>query len=303
MNLEFKPVEASDLSKIEQYYALRPNRTCDSVVLDSYLWREYYDTRFAVCDEKALLWKMNDKGEDFAAMPLCREEDLPHYFYLMEQYFNEVLKKPHQIYLADEEAVKALNLDPARYYVEELVDLKDYLYDGQALRTLAGKKLHKKKNHLNGFLREYEGRYEYRTLCCSDRYDVWHFLSHWRDQKGDEVEEHLDFEVRGIHEILKNCSDLSVRMAGVYIDGALQAFTIGSYNKNQDMAIIHIEKANPEITGLYQFINQQFLLHEFPDVKLVNREDDLGIEGLRKAKMSYNPVDFARKYRVKQIWK
>ena len=65
--------------------------------------------------------------------------------------------------------------------------------------------------------------------------------------------------------------------------------------------MIHIEKANPEIRGMYQFINQQFLLHEFPEVPLINREDDLGIEGLRKAKMSYSPLDFARKYEERQI--
>ena len=77
-------------------------------------------------------------------------------------------------------------------------------------------------------------------------------------------------------------------------------FGEGSYNVREKMAIIHIEKANPEIRGLYQFINQQFLINEFPDAVLVNREDDLGLEGLRKAKMSYNPVGFARKYRVIQ---
>lgn len=114
------------------------------------------------------------------------------------------------------------------------------------------------------------------------------------------MDEHLDPEVEGIHEILKNCSDLNVRMGGVYVDGKLQAFTIGTFNSLENMAIIHIEKANPEMRGLYQFINQQFLINEFPDVTLVNREDDLGLEGLRKAKMSYNPVGFARKYYVEQ---
>ena len=84
------------------------------------------------------------------------------------------------------------------------------------------------------------------------------------------------------------------------MDGKLEAFTIGSYNFYENMAVIHIEKANAQMRGLYQFINQQFLINEFPDVKLVNREDDLGLEGLRKAKMSYNPVGFARKYYVEQ---
>jgi len=235
------------------------------------------------------------------AMPMCEEEDLPNYFYEMVEYFNKVLKRPLRIYLADEEAVEYLKLKESEdFIVTEQEDLKDYLYDGNAMRTLSGKKLHKKKNHLNAFLKEYEGRYEFRRLCCSDRDDVWKFLDKWRLQKGDDVEDHLDYEVEGIHEILKNCSCLNVRMAGVYIDGRLEAFTIGSYNPLEDMAIIHIEKANPEIRGLYQFINQQFLVHEFPQVKLVNREDDLGQEGLRHAKMSYNPCGFARKYLVEQ---
>ena len=142
----------------------------------------------------------------------------------------------------------------------------------------------------------------YRRLCCADRGDVWKLLDRWREEKGEEVEEHLDYEVRGIHEILKNCSRLNVRMSGVYIDGHLEACTIGSYNPLEQMAVIHIEKANPEIRGLYQFINQQFLIEEFPEAVLINREDDLGFEGLRKAKLSYNPIDYARKYQVEQIW-
>ena len=68
------------------------------------------------------------------------------------------------------------------------------------------------------------------------------------------------------------------------------------------MAVIHIEKANWEYNGLYQFINQQFLIHEFPDALLVNREDDVGLPGLRKSKMSYNPIGFARKFNVEQKW-
>ena len=127
---------------------------------------------------------------------------------------------------------------------------------------------------------------------------------HWleRQQKVESYENEisLDYEVAGIHDILKNCSAFNVPMAGVYIDGELKAFTVGSLNERENMAVIHIEKANPEINGLYQFINQQFLIQEFPEVTLVNREDDLGQEGLRHAKMSYNPCGFARKYLVQQ---
>jgi hypothetical protein len=303
MNLQFKPIEAEDIKKITPFYALRPNRTCDSVYLDSFIWRNYYHVKYAISDDKALLFLMEKDGEPFSAMPMCREEDLPHYFQEMVDYFNQVLKKPLRIYLADEEAINFLKLDPEKFEVTEQEDLKDYLYNGDAMRTLAGKKLHKKKNHLNSFLREYEGRYEYRTLCCSDRDNVLEFLDEWWENKVEAAEfvRQLDYEVMGIHDILKNCSVLNVRMAGVYIDGTLKAFTIGTYNPFENMAVIHIEKADPNVKGLYQFINQQFLIHAFPENPvLINREDDVGMEGLRKAKMSYYPIDFARKYGVVQ---
>lgn len=300
MSLEFRPIRAEDIEKLTPYYGLRPNKTCDSVVLDSFLWKDYYCVKAAVSDGKAIQWLLGAEGKESSAMPICREEDLSHYFYEIAEYFNEELKKPLLINLADEEAVLALNLDPEKYEITEAEDLKDYLYDGDAMRTLSGKKLHKKKNHLNAFMKDYEGRYEYRKLGSEDRYDVWNFLTKWRNTKGEEVEEHLDYEVEGIHEVLKNNEILKVRMAGIYIDGQMEAFTIGSFNQRENMAIIHIEKANPEIRGLYQFINQQFLIHEFPTAAIINREDDLGLEGLRHAKMSYNPIGFARKYIVRQ---
>ena len=302
-DLKFKPVEAEDMKLLAPYFGLRPNKTCDSVPLDSFIWRKYYHVQYAIHENKALLWLMREGGIMHSAMPLCKEEDLKKYFDMTVEYFNQVLHIPLKIYLADEEAVEYLHLKESDdFVVTEQVDLKDYLYDGEAMRKLSGKKLHKKKNHLNAFLKEYEGRYEFRRLCCSDRDDVWHFLDRWRAGKGDEVEQHLDYEVEGIHEILRQCLELDIRMSGVYIDGKLEAFTIGSYNPAENMAVIHIEKANPEIRGLYQFINQQFLIEEFPEAVLINREDDLGLEGLRKAKLSYNPIDYARKYQVEQIW-
>lgn len=302
MSLEFRKIEADDIDKLTPFYGLRPNKTCDSVFLDSFLWREYYQVRYAISDGKAVQWLMEEDGVMHSAMPICREEDLPHYFGEMVTYFNHELNRPFKIYLADEEAVEYLKLkENPGFEVKEQEDLKDYLYDGDALRSLSGKKLHKKKNNLNNFIKSYDGRFEYRRLACSDRSDVWALLDSWRESKGEEVEDHMDYEVEGIHEILRNCGSLQIRMGGVYIDSQLQAFTIGSYNAFENMAVIHIEKANPEIRGLYQYINQQFLIHEFPDVPLINREDDLGIEGLRKAKQSYNPSGFARKYLVRQI--
>ena len=301
MNLEFKEITVEDSPLMMPYYNMRKNNTCDSVFLESFIWKEFYNVRYAIWENRALLWLMEYNGKCFSAMPLCKEEDLPDAFHAIEQYFNEELGYPLVINLADEYAVKYLNLPEEKYFVKEQEDSRDYLYLGESLRKLSGKKLHKKKNRLNVFLRQYEGRFEYRTLGCDDKDDMWKFLDRWRIQKGEDQEEHLDYEVRGIHDILRNCCELNIHMGGIYVDGRLEAFSVGSYNKIEDMAVIHIEKANPEIPGLYQAINQMFLLNEFPNVQWVNREDDMGLEGLRKAKMSYNPADFARKYLVEQL--
>ena len=88
---------------------------------------------------------------------------------------------------------------------------------------------------------------------------------------------------------------LNLRCGLLYIDGSLEAFSIGE-KFDDNMAIIHIEKANPDLQGSYALINREFVRHEWSDVKYINREEDMGIEGLRKAKLSYNPVCLLEKY-------
>lgn len=304
MNLEFKKLKAEDMRMLAPYFSLRPNKTCDSGFLDSFLWSDYYQVEYCCVDQKAVLWKMEFEGEVYSAMPLCKEEDLAYYFQLSQQYFNEVLNLPYKISLADEEAVKFLKLEEnPDYFVVEKEDAKDYLYDAEELRTLPGKRFHKKKNLVNKFKREYEGRWEYRRMLCEDKTILWQFLEEWYAHKaeaGVDEAESLEAEVKGIHGIIQNCCQMEFRLGGIFIDGKLEAFSIGNYNPKEEMAIIDIEKANAAIPGIYQMINQQFLIHEFPQAKLVNREDDVGIEGLRKAKQSYNPIGYARKYWVEQ---
>ena len=302
--LQFSEMRVEDSTRIAPFFYRRPNKTCDSCALDSYLWREYCDILIAEEEDKALFLLMDRDGEKYTAMPYCDEEALPVYFKRIEEYFNEVLKQPLKIYLADEEAIKFLTLEEnPRYLVKEEEDFKDYLYDAEELRTLPGKRFYKKKNRVNKFKREYEGRWEYRSICCSEKVVVWEFLDRWYQSRIKEEgngEDTLEYEIKGIHEVLQNCMSIDHYIGGIFIDGRLEAFSIGAYNPREEMACISIEKGNPEIPGIYQIINQEFLLHEFPKAKLVNREDDMGLAGLRKAKESYNPVGFARKYMVVQ---
>ena len=295
-----KPV-FEESSKLSEIYALRDNKTCDSTVLDTYIWKELYNTEVYIEDEAALILMRDDKGY-FAAMPYCRSEELPRYFEMLRNYFNEELKTPLRIDLADEDALNVLDLmNNPEFTVEEEFDLKDYLYDAEELRSLAGKKFQKKRNLVNKFMKEYDGRWEYKTMCCVDEYFLEEFMKKWVDirlSEGAESRETLISEKDGLIDILRNCDKVTFRIGGIFIDEVLEAFSIGSYNSREKMAVISVEKGNPEIPGIYQMINQQFLLNAFEDAELVNREDDMGLEGLRQAKESYNPVGFARKYRV-----
>ena len=101
MKLDFKPVVAGDIERLKPFYGLRPNKACDSVFLDCFLWKDYYHVECTVSEDRAALWLMERDGQVSTAMPMCREEDLPYFFHQLEEYFAEVLHKPFFIALAD----------------------------------------------------------------------------------------------------------------------------------------------------------------------------------------------------------
>ncbi len=204
-----------------------------------------------------------------------------------------------KIFLADVEAVEYLKLQENPYYqISKQDDLKDYLYDAEKLRTLSGRAYHKKKNLVNKFEKCTMG--DGSTAVLPERTQKMRaFLEHWYATAKSE-EEGLDKEKDGIWEVLRYPVAPGIRMGSIFVDGKMEAFTMGNYNELEEMAFICVEKANSQIPELYQTINQQFIVQEFPDSRIVNREDDVGLEGLRKAKLSYNPIGYAEKYTVIQ---
>ena len=346
--MKYLPLTAEDVISLSPFYTLRPNRSCDSAPLDQYLYRNFYQVKYCQFEDALFLMflsegdepdeadldatlengekhsedaqnfeQKNERMEIYGFLPYCREEDLAHYLKLEETYFNQVLGIPLVMTSADQEGVACLKETDALndYEVNEVEDTRDYLYDAEALRTLAGRKYTKKRNHINKFLKAYEGRWEYRTLTYADHEEVLAFLKKWMEAKlavGEEggidengeafdPEEELRGEFLGIQDILNHENIFNhIRAGAIYLDGELKAFSMGDYNEKEKVAIISIEKADPEIPGLYQMINQQFARHAYPDALLINREDDVGIEGLRKSKMSYYPVDFEKKYVITQ---
>jgi hypothetical protein len=181
----------------------------------------------------------------------------------------------------------------ATFEIQEDRDNFDYIYESSKLISLSGKKLHSKKNHYNNFTKNNI----YRTVEITDEIidDCMRAACEWCHK--NECKGYLKYELKAIQEILANTDRLDFIGMAVYVDNTLSAFTIGE-RVNDNMAIVHIEKADAEITGLYAFTNKTFVENYFSDIPYINREQDLGKEGLRKAKLSYQPYRLEPKYAI-----
>lgn len=300
-NVGLKSIKVEDYKELEKYYLLRRPESADSNLLDLYLWSGCYPTKYFK-NEKGIMWVA--KSEDnkyYSSVPCCKEKDLQECFDATQRYFNEILHKKLVMYVVDKAAIDVLDLPEDKYTVIPDRTYYDYIYDAQKLQTFSGRKYHKKKNHLNSFLREYEGRFEFK-LIDSSRYDeIMDYLEKWKDNKEHlEEKEFIDYEAMGIKYLLEHEDVFDYKIGSVYIDGKLEAFTIGNYYEQEDMVYIPVEKANPNIRGLYTYICSEFLKAAFPYASKVNREDDMGLEGLRKSKLSYNPIYMIEKYTIVQ---
>ena len=301
MEDQLKEIKIEDYNELNQYYNLRRPETADSNLLDLFLWENCYPTWYFT-NEYGLMWvAKSEKGQYYSSVPCCKEKDLKKCFLKTQEYFNKVLKKKLTMYLVDKKAVEILELSEEDYIIIPDRTYYDYVYDAEKLRTFSGKKYHKKKNHLNSFKRDYEGRYEFRLLSKKNEQEILEFLEKWKQNKSDSEEhEFIESEAKGIKFILDNEKIFDYKIGGVYIDNVLEAFCIGNYYEQEDMVYLPVEKANPAIRGLYQYICSQFLITAFPNAGKENREDDMGLEGLRKSKLSYNPIYMVEKYTIIQ---
>ena len=172
----------------------------------------------------------------------------------------------------------------------------DYLYSTPELVALSGKKYHSKKNHLNRFLKSYPARYvKMNAVNATEALSLQDSWCQWRDCGSIES---LANENLGIYKVLKHWKSFANILGGLlYVEDQLAAYTIGEAYTAQTL-LIHFEKGSPDFHGSYQAISQQFLEHEGSNHLLVNREQDTGDQGMRKAKMSYHPVDFVKKFRA-----
>ena len=182
----------------------------------------------------------------------------------------------------------------------EIIDARehwDYVYSIDELVKLSGNRFHKKRNLVSQFTRNYAFDYHPLTAdCIEEVLQMQLEWSQWREAEGDAT---LAAENLAIARVVKNWDRLPNLLGGaIRIDGRMIAYTVAE-TLDDSTLVIHFEKGHMGFKGIYQAINQMFLEHQGQDHTFVNREQDLGDEGLRHAKLSYNPVEFLKKYTVR----
>lgn len=282
--MEFKPVRAEDKQCIDNYLRQIDSRSCDLAFASIYLWRNEYQMEFAECEDM-IVFKSNEERVSFsfpigAADPgkvigkikeYCREHQIPLIFHSVTKEIEEYLNQNY----------------PGEFEVEFDRDLSDYIYETQALMELKGKKYHGKKNHVNKFKKTFDWSYE--PVTDDNLSECIEMLHLWKKDNcsPEDLEKHAEICVA--EHALTEREMLGLKAGLIRADGRVVAFSVGEKIAS-DTFCVHFEKAFADVPGAYSIINQEFLIHEASDCKYVNREDDVGDEGLRKAKLSYRPA-------------
>jgi uncharacterized protein len=294
--LNFKALTLEDKELFDQYLNRSKYLTCEYAFTTLYIWRKALDITFCVYKDSLIIKKHSTDDGSYFMQPIgYKIEDLEAILSKLIEY-----KIEHNMEFLFRNVEEPFLLDLKQAISENLIEIGieennfDYIYESEKLINLSGRKLASKRNHFTRFINTYPHKVENINIenaaLCIEASKKWcceHGCGGF-----------LSYELNSIIDMLSNIDKLSFKGIVVYVDDVVSAFTIGE-KVNEDMAIIHIEKAFSNVHGLYTFINRTFAGMYFEDVKYINREDDMGLEGLRKAKQSYHPFKLERKYTVK----
>lgn len=291
--IQFKRAQLEDKEIITRYFANHTSRSCERTFANVFLWSRKYPVTWAIV-EQALVFKSEDEDHLAFAYPAGEPEHVKNALEVLMQY-SEQRNVPFQMYNVTPEYFEQLEeWYPGRFQIEYMRDDADYVYESEKLATLSGKKLHGKRNHINKFKATYEGRWSYEKMTTDNVEDCFQMALKWREENGCEEDSEKRSEMCVTLNSLRLLEELELTGGVLRIDGEVVAFTIGE-PICPDTFVVHIEKAFADVQGAYPMINQQFVEHECMKYQYINREEDTGAEGLRKAKLSYRPAFMVEK--------
>lgn len=289
--MQFFDIDISTKETIKSFFNAQRVEASDMLFGNLYIWHFSRTIRYAIThDCLVVLTKFPNESYPFIFYPLG-SGDRKGAINAMQEYFLDNQMPFSLRSLESYQSAELAQFFPNAFEITPNRDRFDYIYNVNELIALVGRTLHKKKNHLNRFFNLYPD-FAYERVDSSNAMEVLEAYSAWFEL--GEKTDGLKNEMLGIKATLQNFNALDMKGGIIRIDGKIAAFSLGE-QINADSVVIHIEKGNTFYAGIYQAINQQFLKNEWAHLRFVNREEDLGIEGLRKAKMSYKPARFIEK--------
>lgn len=292
--LEFKKIEISDLDIIKKYMKRQPFRACDFTIFGIFLWADYYNYTYCVYEDTFFLKGRSDgKICDFA-VPFGSLNTKTAIGYIKD-YCNENNITP-RFYFVPEPALDFFE----NANVKQMVGWSDYVYSAEAMKTLKGKRFSKKRNRLNKFSKKckfkigHKCRFESITPENINRAREF-FGEYLSEYKKDDP--HFKVESELIYRAFDIFFELEQTGGILLVDEKVVAMTIGE--AIGDTLYVHVEKALRQYEGAYEAINHAYAnKYATESIKYINREEDMGDEGLRQAKRAYNPVFMINKYEI-----
>lgn len=289
--MDFRKIQLSDKDWINECLAISDFKGCEYSFANNLAWHRLNDTVITHYNDFYISCSF-ENGQPYFTFPAGvalddnGKEKYIELFYELKKYVSDLGKSLILSSVTDEnlEWIKDYYKDKITCYYDR--NNSDYIYNADDLINLRGKKYHGKRNHIKRFM-DNEWAYEDITSELID--ECIEFSTHFYNKS----ESYDDFssvvEQYAINVFLTNMDHLGLNGAILRQNGAIVGFTIGE-KLNSDTFVVHIEKAIAEIQGAYPMLCNQFAKHNAADCKYINREEDLGIDGLRKSKLSYNPA-------------
>lgn len=291
MEIPFNRPQLEDRETLIRYFREANQRGCERTFANAYLWARFYNLGWAEIEDTAVL-RSGVEGSYSFTYPMGNGDRKAAVETILK--ICEENGQPFRMHgLSKSEFEELESYFPGRFQVEWPRDVEDYVYETEKLIQLSGKKYHGKKNHINQF-KAANPDWSYEPITDENVEECFQMALKWRQENGCDEHHGKNSEMCVTLNSLRLQKELELKGGILRVGGEIVAFTLGE-PVNDDTFVVHIEKAHAHVRGAYPMINQQFLEHEVADYTYVNREDDTGDEGLRKAKLSYRPAFMVEK--------
>ncbi len=295
--IEFKPIKIGDRALLESYIAKTNTQSCDLAFANIYCWQETFNSSWAIIGEHLVIrFQIFGTDQIGYTQPLGDADPSSTIDMLLAQEHSHG-RSLQMVGLTEQSRQMLAQSHPDIFMTASNRSYEEYLYDADSLRQLTGKRYQPKRNHINKFKSLYPN-YEFKPLTSEYFDECLKLAAHWGESHAES--ESIHREQRAMIRAFESFDALSLRGAVLLVEGQMVAFTYGSA-VNDYTFNTHVEKADTTYEGAFPTINRLFAESLPERFTTINREEDLGLEGLRYSKMSYHPSSMLKKYIAQQI--